>query len=288
MPGEDSRSNGRKVLVGVLLIAAVTIAAVFAFRSYQQAPEPRAERPLPVARPRPSTPAPPPQLAPPPALTRAGLVAAAAAAASTYAGGPEPAADARPLIGRRFRVVLPFGCDGPREPGTEPSAWWEYGPERRTIRISVRPEIWTESAIARDLGGADVEAVEGFWIPRPWLASDACPTPRTDPLAAATPAPSPQTVGLATLFEEGGSRIVRRGDRPYEVVLNAPDDEPMPAPQGYRLVLEGRVVGFEGGEPIACRSASADQRPVCLVGVEIDRVAIRDPANAAVLGEWRS
>lgn len=290
MPETGKRGGGRGLIVGVLLIALVTAGAVFGFRRYEArralsdaSPRPTAAVPAPAA----SAPAAPAVLAPAPPLGRTDILSATTAAASAYAAGEARAPGAPSLVGRRFRVVLPFGCDGPRDAAAEPAAYWEYGPERRTIRIRVRPEDWTESDFARGLG-SEVERVEGFWIPRPWLASDDCPAPRTDPLATAAPAPSPETVGLARVFESGGSRLPQRGGRPYEVTLSAPEDEVMPAPAGYRLVLEGRVTGFEGGEDIACRSGSPEQRPVCLVGVEIDRVAITDPADASTLGEWRS
>jgi hypothetical protein len=184
-------------------------------------------------------------------------------------------------------VVQAFGCLGPRDPATDPAASWEYGPARRTVRIRVRPENWTESDFARGLG-ADVERVEGFWIPRPWMAVEACPASRGDPLATEIPAASPQTVGLARIFEADSSRVSRRGERPYEVTVPLADGAAAPAPQGYRVVLEGRVVGFGAGRAIACRSTSPDQRPVCLVGVQIDRLAIQDPVGGTTLGEWRN
>jgi hypothetical protein len=52
-------------------------------------------------------------------------------------------------------------------------------------------------------------------------------------------------------------------------------------------VLEGRLVGYHDQQAIRCRSEGAEQRPVCLFKVDLERVAIRDPASGALLGEWR-
>lgn len=289
MADKESRSGGRKLIAGVILIALVTTIAVISYRRYEvrrASPEPA---PNPSQAAVPARPAPQPvpvPLAPPPPLTRTDLLSAAAAAASAYAAGESPKDSVSPLVGRRFRLVLPFGCSGPRDPTEDSAAFWEYGPERKTIRVQVRPEDWTGSDFARGLG-ADVERVEGFWIRRPWLLSESCPSVAPDPLAAEAAVPSAQTVGLARVYEREESRVSQRGERPYEVILPAPEDESAPAPAGYRLVLEGRVVGFEDGGPVACRSSSPEQRPVCLIGVEIERVTISQPGSSANLGEWR-
>ncbi|HVI32612.1 hypothetical protein [Phenylobacterium sp.] len=275
-------------LLAVALIAAVLLA--WPRRSPPPAPAP--------AAPPPAAPAPTP-LAPPP-LGRAELVAAARAAAAAYAAGaPAPEAEAA-LAGRAFRVRLPFGCLGV-SPAVEPAAW-RYDEARGTLTLTARAVDWTGAALARGLPGAEtVEAVEGFWIPRPWLEGETCPSlpvpppaPATSPAKAAPkaaapppaapPPPSPQTVGLAEVFREGGSRVFRRGERPYQVVEKA---EPPTGPHVYHLVLEGRVVAGEDGRAVRCRAETADRRPVCVVTVEFDRVAFEDPAGGEVLGEWR-
>ena len=251
-------------------------------------------RRAPPARPEPEPAAPAGPVAPavtapaPPAVGRAQMIVAAASAAAAYAAGaPEPA-ETPALVGRRFRVRLPFGCRGPAEtPATETGASWTYAADGESIRIVVRPETWTQSALIREIGGAEsVEAVHGFWIRRPWLRSEDCPAPREDPLAAAEPAASPETVGLAMFFEAGGSRVARRQERPYELVVRRGDETEAAAPRGFRLVLEGRVTGFADGRAFRCRSAHADQRPVCVARVELDSMSVEDPAAGKVLGVW--
>lgn len=256
---------------------------------------------------KPAEPAPPPAAATPtiptatPPLGRAELLDGVAAAASAYAAGaPEPDA-AKALAGRTFSLRLPFGC-GPT--AAETSIGYVYDARRGALRLSARPEVWTDARWAQALiGSPDTEAIEGFWIRRPWIRGEGCPA-QIVPLASAAPAakaaggaaavptaprpapPSPETVGLAQSFEKGGSRLLRRGTRGYEATLKAGPDE-APGLRGFRLVLEGRVVSADGRGPVRCRSDSPERRPVCLVQVEFDRVAFEE-ASGAVLSEWRS
>ena len=64
--------------------------------------------------------------------------------------------------------------------------------------------------------------------------------------------------------------------------------EPVPEPPigGYRLLLEGRFVGFPDGRTIHCQSPGVDAEPVCVAAAEVDRVAIED-ASGKLLREWR-
>ena len=268
---------------------AAVVLAVLVFRSYQAESARRDAEPVAEAPPAPTPPPPQPAAPPaPPALGRTELLAAAAAAASEYAAGEVPAA-ASPIVGRRFRVRLPFGCEGPLPDGETASASWSYGPNRRSVRIVIRPEDWTDSGFVRELEAAgDVEAVEGFWIRRPWLVSAECPAVTADPLAAGPPPASPETVGLAVLFEEGGSRTGRRRARPYETTMRLETEGASPAPRGFRLLLEGRLVGFRNGRAFRCRSAGPDQRPVCIASVQIDSVAVEDPVSGELVARWEA
>lgn len=314
MAEHNQRTPRRNAVVAgvfVSLLAIVVIAVLLAAprRTPPEPPAPAEPAPAP-----PSTP-----LTPPPPLGRSDLVGAARAAAAAYAGGGDALAEEAALAGRQFRLRLPFGCLGV-SPGAEPASW-RYDDERGTLTLTARTVHWTGTPLARSLPEASaIEAVEGFWIPRPWLESESCPAlpvppPAAEPAAdeapppkapppkarAARPAaakaapapapappplpsPSPQTVGLAEVFREGGSRVFRRGERPYQVVEKA---EPPTGPHVYHLVLEGRVTAAWDGRVVRCRAETADRRPVCLVTVEFDRVAFEDPAGGEVLGEWR-
>ena len=183
---------------------------------------------------------------------------------------------------------------------------YRYDAERGTLQLSAAPEIWTDAEWARALAGVgNVEAIEGFWFRRPWLRTENCPVVPPPPADAAAPAgedvageaetqqaeappvalpPSPETLGVARVFEAGGSRLLRRGGRPYEVTRRTEPAE-APGPQGFRLVLQGRLSA--ASDPIRCRSDSPDRRPICLLLVEFDRVAFEDPAGKT-LAEWRA
>jgi hypothetical protein len=244
--------------------------------------------PRPEEEPKPAPPAAEPILnipVPPPVVGRAEILTAAGQAASAFAAGLEQPRAVADLAGRRFSVRLPFGCLGPQMTG---AARYEYDAGKGSLKLTARPETWTKVEAIRDLVGTPgTEAIEGFWIPRPWIYPEACPAMRPPPVPVdgearpvEIPPPAP-TVGLVSTFEAGDSRLQRRGARPYEVVRKAE----APPSGTFRLTLEGRIVEGAGG-PIVCRSDDPDRPPVCLVRVEFDRVAIEGAAGE-VFGEWR-
>jgi hypothetical protein len=216
-------------------------------------------------------------------VTRAELLPAVAAAASAFALGQDYPAGAAVLNDRRFSLRLPFGCGG-----ADPKApiGYAFDEARQTLKLTARPETWTQDAAIRTLlAGEDTEAIEGFWIGRPWILTADCPQAANAAGADAAGAdPSPQTVGLARIFDKGASRLLRRSDRPYEVSRRV---QGPPGPGGFRLVLEGRITPNAEGRAILCRSDGPQVRPVCLVRVEFDRAAFETPAGE-MLAEWRS
>lgn len=242
--------------------------------------------------PEPSAPAESPSAAPvgPAALDRRALLAAINQAASTYAAGAE-AGTASPLAGRQFDIRLAFGCEGaeasPADGAGDGLARWSWSGDRKTISLSLTPGDWTRSALIAGAGQDQWEAVEGFWVARPWMSADGCPSIQGDPLASGPSAPSPQTVGLAAVFDTGSSRIGRRNGRAYAYTIRQAGDAPLVAPEaGYSVRLQGRIAAFPDGRAIRCRAANPNQRPVCVAAVQLDRVAFETPAGA-VLSEWR-
>lgn len=233
---------------------------------------------------------PPSEPTPQAILGRADLLAAAAEAASAHASGIAPeGADA--LAGRRFAVRLAFGCDGPRpQPAAEAAgdglARWDWTGDREGIRLSLTAADWTEADLVAG-GSTGWEAVEGFWVERPWMTTDGCPAAVRDPLATGALQPTPQSVGIAAVFDEGGSRLSRRNGRAYQYGLRSPDGTPLTAPAaGYRVALEGRVAAFPDGRAVHCRSEAPNRRPVCVVAVRLDRVAFESAAGDT-LSQWR-
>jgi len=248
-------------------------------RSTAAAPPP----PRPAANTPAETPTPRlPVLTPP--LGRIDLLAAASAAADAYAAGRAGTPENAELVGRRFEVRIPFGCYGASPEGGA-ALRWDYDPAAEALRVSAAPEVWTDVPWVRALAGEQTEAVEGFWLPRPWSNAEACP-PSEARMAAPPILPAPrETVGLAQFFDTSGSRVPRRDGSPYRTVEKV-RLEALRATEGFRLVLSGRIGALPNGQPVGCQSPTAEIRPVCLVAVEWDRVAIENPLSGELLAEW--
>lgn len=293
------------------LAAPLALAAALPLLTWcQRPPEPAA----------PADPAPPPTVVLDSTLNRAALLAALTEAGTALADGQTRDAA---LTGRTVSVRLPFGCGG----GATDAA--ESGGLPRLVRnadgsltLTVTPEDLGASALvpATREGAVDKwEAVEGFWIARPWSGLDACPASATLAAPAPTLAPSPaqpatktpaedkaaegktvdevaappivqpeRSAGLAAVFETGGSRLGRRQGQAYvHVIRGEKGVAPTPAPGGYALRLEGRLTAFADGKAVHCVQKDAESRPVCVAALRLDRLAFEDGATGALLSEWR-
>jgi hypothetical protein len=295
--------NWRALVAGGVFLA-LLIAAVSISRPEEEtvaevsSPAPRPVQPEPTA---PVTP-----------LTRADLIDVAARAADAHARGVAIAPEDSAVVGRRFTLRLPFGCRGPAAADSEAPMRWSYDEEAETLRIWVTPNVWTDAAPVRAAAeGIDYEAAEGFWIERPWLRRGECPVAQQPPAAdvaegnettaeassneaaspvdssETAPAPARQTLALVELFEPGSRRAARRNGRPYTVVTKLAPDA-IDLSRGLRLVITGRLARLKAGTPVVCGGTIIDERPLCLIGSEIDRVAITDASGERVLGEWGS
>ncbi|MFA7587483.1 MAG: hypothetical protein WCY11_15035 [Novosphingobium sp.] len=242
------------------------------------------------------------------AVGRADLLAAFARAAdATAAGRPLPDAN-RQLIGRTFTLKLPFGCSG--EASKDHPAWagWTFGRNRQSLKLAATPERWTDADWVKSIAGnLSHEAVEGFWIERPWTSSEECParetvsaTPSATGSAAGSPGASQaasdadqadsderQTVGVAQFFVPNSPRTFQRGSRAYAHTIRVREPADIEG-RTYHLALSGRVTGYPDGQPIHCVQESPDRRPVCLMAVEWARVSFEDPRDGSALVEWRN
>lgn len=229
-----------------------------------------------------------------PPMDRAGLLRAAADAASAAALGKDDRPAQRPLDGKRFELRIRFGCPGPGVPVANAPFSLRFDSDKRTLRIRAAPELSLEEPWIAALAGDNVEAVEGFWMRRPWLLEPGCqPIPPAQDAGAAAPAtaaPLPRTasashrVGIAQFFTEAEPRTRRRDSRAYEATLTL-DAEEQPSTQGYDLVLSGRLRRLPDARVIACHVVVPEAPPECVISAEFDRVRLERPGGE-LLAEW--
>ena len=247
--------------------------------------------------------------APDPALDREELLLAVRRAASAHATGADDGPAQRQLDGRQMEVRIRLGCEGPRSEAKQ--SGWSFDVESRRLRVRAVPDLSLDDPVIRQLVGAGVEEVEGFWLTRPWMLTAACP--RTAALAPAEPvlepvkeppkkaaaredkqvptpaAPAVRTarIGIAQIFTEADDRSRRRSGRAYESGRDLPEGE-APGSQGFNLVLSGRLRKRPDGRVIYCGGGSAEEPPDCIVAADIDRVWIERPGDGTVIADWRS
>lgn len=239
------------------------------------------------------------------ALDRADIIRLANEAADAASGGP---AIVDRLEGRRFTIRIPIGC-GANAPGsaTSPAS---YSIENDVLRITIQPQDWTALPwILRESERRQLAAAEGFWIPRPWTRSDSCPDlakasatiapepeptkiARTrqdepvEPVKPAAPAAAPSGLGIAVLYDSDSSRVGQIRGRALKATVPVNPANP-DAGKALTLVLTGRVARWPGGsETVLCNARGPFDRPTCLVGAELDSIAIENAAGAR-LADWQ-
>jgi len=253
-----------------------------------------------------------------PGMGRAALLQAVAQAASAEAGGLDDGEVQRKLDGQQFEVRLRFGCRGPTDSAAAKTKTlsWRFDEKDRTLRLRATPDLSRDQPLPGLVAADAFEAVEGFWIPRPWLLQPGCPVvpapvpvqmPQTakppkspaapkavegtkppteaDSASSAPAATVQHRVGIAQFFSETDSRTLRRDGRPYEATKSLAEGQ-APSPQGYDLVLSGRLKRLPDGRVIACRVEQAEQPPQCIVSADFDRVWIERPDTKETIAEW--
>ena len=221
-------------------------------------------------------------------LQRSDLIALGIAAADASASGTSLSRDALELAGKRFELALPFGCDGPAPEGSDAPLRWRYDEEAAALRVHVAPTVWQKADWWPE-PPATIEAMEGFWIERPWTSRETCPSASA---IAAAPDADPatllgQSLGVVQLISRDTPRQLVRGGKPYEAVVRMATDA-APFDQGLRMKLTGRVGRFPNGQPVHCaQPGGREQRPVCLIAVTVEQVALQDPAGGGDLSVWQ-
>lgn len=226
--------------------------------------------------------------APPPPLDRAALLKAAADAADAVASGSAlPKANAA-LTGQSFILRLPFGCSGEMSDGDNEGSWagWTYNPKSRALKLTARPSEFAEADWVKQIAEKmTFDAVEGFWIRRPWTRMERCGE-GMGALTDSAPDVPAQRLAIAQFYSPEGSRTLRRGDRPYSSTVKL-EEGLAPSSTGYQIQLEGKLSGFPDGQPIHCAQDSPAVPPRCLIAVQFTRVAFVSPSAEDAIVEWR-
>ena len=253
---------------------------------------------------------------PQPPMDRAALLAAVAEAASAAAAGAPMPEAVQSLDGRQFEVRIRFGCRGPAPDLGERWLGWSFDPQERRIRVRAMPTLSSDDPLVKQMATTTFEAVEGFWIPRPWLLQPVCPAAaavqsgagedqarihRSPTRRAANrikavltrrtedgldePIPGAPRIGIAQFFTSEDPRSRRRGTRPYQAAHTLKEGQALSS-QGYNLVLSGRLRALPGKGVIHCAVRSPDTPPECIVSAEFLRVWIEQPDTREVIAEW--
>jgi hypothetical protein len=225
-------------------------------------------------------------------LDRAEVIGLAAAAADAASSGAMPPDRVRAAVGRRVEIALPFGCSGPADADSEQPYRWRYDEDEEALRLHVAVTRWEAGDWGleqlADEEASDDQAIEGFWIARPWSSSAECPARASTGQSTVA---AEQSLAVAQFFRGDVPREALRGARPYQSVQRIPRTD-FAAPRGFRLMLSGRIgrvpdaAGGPGG-PVHCiQPTGIDSRPRCVVAVTLDEVRIENPADGAVLARW--
>lgn len=231
--------------------------------------------------------------APPPPLDRAALIAAAASAADAVASGSALPQSNAALVGRSFILRIPFGCqgdmtDGKETGGNEKEGWagWSFNPKSRALRLTARGSNLTDADWLKQVAGAMAfDAVEGFWLRRPWTRAEQCGPDDLAPSDAPLDV-SQQRLAIVQFYSPEAPRTLRRGDRPYSSTIKLEEGD-APSRLGYQLQLEGKLSGFPDGQPVHCSLQDASVIPRCVIAVEFERVAFVAPGQDEPIVEWR-
>lgn len=274
---------------------AAVLAGICLLPGCRQRPDPGAEATTAAVS---APPAPVLPVVDPPFNREALLFAVMRAASDSALGGSDPESQ-RKLDGRRFELRMRFGCPGAAE--GDRSRSWAFDDRRRKLTVRVEPEITGDSPQVRDLSATGYEAVEGFWIRRPWMLRADCPAPAPsepvlqDQLAGETQQASAEAsarvpiahIGIAQFFTSAEPRTHRRDARAYSATKILTEGG-SPNPNGYDLLITGRLRRLANGSVITCANRDPATPPDCVVSAQFESVAIKHPVSGETIAEWTS
>ncbi|HEY8593008.1 MAG TPA: hypothetical protein VIL42_09130 [Sphingomicrobium sp.] len=230
-------------------------------------------------------------------MDRAALLAAVAQAASASTLQQDDSAAQRALEGKQFEVRIRFGCSGPAQDLDRAELGWTYDGENRVLRVRAMPTLGSDDTLVETIAAEPIEAVEGFWLPRPWVLQAACPVPaqrqgangESVPAQSEADRPAVTTsprIGIAQFFTADESRTARRGGRPYQATQTLAAGATDVGQQGFDLILSGRLRAVPGGRVIRCVGSGGNRPPDCIIGAQFDRVRIEEPRTRELIAQW--
>lgn len=277
---EPSLRASRLAIAGGLIAAiAIGTGGFLAGRSTvpRDAPTPAV-----VPSPTPSSPSP----EPPSVLRRADITALADRAADAFSSGEPLPQAVRELSGRRFEMVVPFGCSGPAAANSAAALRWFYDAAEERLRIDVSATRWNLADWG--LAPGQERTAQGFWISRPWSSSETCPK-NANPAAVSDAEPvtlSGQTLGVAQLDPFAGNEGEAPRPRSFNTVKRSAPGK-LDTSRGFGVKLSGRIGQLPGGAPIRCRQpGGSEQRPICLVAVSFEDVTLVALGSGEALATW--
>lgn len=221
------------------------------------------------------------------ALDRAALLTLARLAADAHASGQPMPAEVEAAAGRRFDLVMPFGCAAAGASASPGRLGWSFDAASATLRVAADPVIWPAADWAGAASPDGPAAYRGFWIDRPWSSATDCGLsgrlpPAPDEPATTSPAPTVQTLAIARVVDpEAGGKA-----RAYQVVRRSSPTDFDPQ-QGFRLRILGRLRPPGGPDPVRCvQPGGAAQPPACLIVASFSEVHIEDGKTGSVLASW--
>ena len=281
------------------------------------------------------------------AVDRRQLLLAVNEAVSAAATGMDDTSAQASLIGRQFILKLPLGCSGESDaasgwiydeasqrltikatpdmslaeledvlppvpnaplastPATEDAATKNAVTANEPLEKSTTSSSATSSNVPRP---NKIEAVDGFWIPRPWIFTDTCPvdpnanmalvSDKVEPALAGSNAVKtttetdpvddnalPPTIGIAHFYTARDPRVGRRNGQAYRITKRVTEEE-RPNPQSLRLVLRGRLGMLAGGKVIQCSTPKDASHPRCVISASFDRVSFENANGSIIYAEW--
>lgn len=227
--------------------------------------------------------------APSPVLQRADLIAAAGRAADSHAAGLQPAPDTADLAGRRFELVMPFGCDGQVPADSGLPLQWQYDDAQQTLRIQIQQAQWNLAEWPGNSPEGTAIQGQGFWIDRPWTSSENCSASRPAAVAPEITAAMPeQSLAIVQFASQPSPPQSAKPPklRPLSIVKRLAPDR-LDATRGFRMRLTGRIRSQASGAPVQCmQRGGGSSRPVCVIAASFEELSVEIASTSEQLATW--